>query len=46
VPDPVWDEATKHYDEQGLAAIVMMISVTNLFNRLNATTRQQAGVWG
>lgn len=46
VPDPVWDEAAKHYDEQGLAAIVMMIGLTNLFNRLNATTRQQAGVWG
>ncbi|MFE9258766.1 carboxymuconolactone decarboxylase family protein [Streptomyces sp. NPDC006879] len=43
VPDEVWDEAAKHYDEQGLAALTMMIGVTNLFNRLNATTRQVAG---
>ena len=28
----------------GLAAL--MIAVTNLFNRLNATTRQVAGAWG
>jgi hypothetical protein len=24
---------------------VLMIAVTNLFNRLNATTRQVAGAW-
>ena len=38
VPDEVWDEAAKHYDEQALAALILMIGVTNLFNRLNATT--------
>ncbi|MEV5276214.1 MULTISPECIES: carboxymuconolactone decarboxylase family protein [unclassified Streptomyces] len=43
VPDEVWDEAARHYDEKQLAAIVLMIGVTNLFNRLNATTRQVAG---
>ncbi|MGI8687139.1 MAG: carboxymuconolactone decarboxylase family protein [Thermomicrobiales bacterium] len=46
VPDAIWDEATRHYDEQGLAAIVLMIATTNLFNRLNVTTRQVAGAWG
>jgi AhpD family alkylhydroperoxidase len=46
VPDDVWDEATKHFDEQGLAALVLYIATTNLFNRLNATTRQIAGSWG
>jgi AhpD family alkylhydroperoxidase len=46
VPDEVWDEAARHYDEQGLAALTLMIAVTNLFNRLNATTRQVAGAWG
>ncbi len=46
VPDAIWDEATRHYDEQGLAAIVLMIATTNLFNRLNVTTRQVAGDWG
>ncbi len=46
VPDAIWDEATRHYNEQGLAAIVLMIATTNLFNRLNVTTRQVAGAWG
>jgi AhpD family alkylhydroperoxidase len=43
VPDAIWDEAAKHYDERGLASLVLMIGMTNLFNRLNATTRQVAG---
>ena len=43
VPDSIWDEAARHYDEHGLAALILMIATTNLFNRLNATTRQVAG---
>jgi len=43
VPDSIWDEAARHYDENGLAALVLMIATTNLFNRLNASTRQVAG---
>ncbi len=46
VPDDVWDEATKHFDERGMAALVLYIATTNLFNRLNAATRQTAGIWG
>ncbi len=46
IPDAIWDEATRHYDEQGLAALILSIATTNLFNRLNATTRQVAGAWG
>lgn len=46
VPDEVWDEAAKHYDERGLATLVLYIGTTNLFNRLNASTRQVAGSWG
>ena len=45
VPDEVWNAAAAHYGEQELAALVLMIAVTNLFNRLNATTRQVAGAW-
>jgi AhpD family alkylhydroperoxidase len=45
VPDGIWDDAADHYDEKELAAIILMIAVTNLFNRLNATTRQIAGAW-
>jgi AhpD family alkylhydroperoxidase len=43
VPDAIWDEVARHYDEKGLAALILMIATTNLFNRLNATTRQLAG---
>jgi AhpD family alkylhydroperoxidase len=46
VSDEVWDEAAKHYDERGLAALVLNIATTNLFNRLNVSTRQAAGSWG
>lgn len=46
VDDEVWDAAATHFDEKQLAALVLMIGVTNLFNRLNATTRQIAGAWG
>ena len=45
VPDDVWDDATDHYDEQALAALVLAIATVNLWNRLNATTRQVAGAW-
>ncbi len=43
VPDEIWEEATRHYDEKGLAAIILMIALTNLFNRVNVTIRQGAG---
>lgn len=46
VGDEVWDAAATHFDDKQLAALVLMIGVTNLFNRLNATTRQIAGAWG
>jgi AhpD family alkylhydroperoxidase len=43
VSDAVWEDAADHFTESQLAAIVLMIGVVNLFNRLNATTRQIAG---
>jgi AhpD family alkylhydroperoxidase len=46
VPDEIWDAAARHYDERGLAALILMIATTNFFNRLNVSTRQQAGAWG
>jgi AhpD family alkylhydroperoxidase len=45
VPDPVWDAAADHYDEKALAALVLMIGVSNFFNRVNVTIRQPAGTW-
>ncbi|WP_326558513.1 carboxymuconolactone decarboxylase family protein [Micromonospora sp. NBC_01796] len=46
VPDEVWDEAAKHYDEQQLAALVITIASINTWNRLNAATRAVAGSLG
>ena len=43
VPDAIWDEAARYYDEKELATVILMIATTNLFNRLNATTKQVAG---
>jgi len=45
VPDAIWDEAARHYDETGLAALLLEISITNIYNRFNVTTRQVAGSW-
>lgn len=45
VPDEVWDEAAAQYDEQALASLVLSIALINVWNRLNAATRQVAGVW-
>jgi AhpD family alkylhydroperoxidase len=45
VPDAVWDEAARHYDEAGLASLLLAIAGINVWNRLNAATRQPAGVW-
>ena len=45
VSDEVWDAAADHFDEQQLASILLMIAVTNMFNRLNAPVRQPAGSW-
>ena len=42
VSDEIWADAAKHFDDAQLAAIVLWIAVTNLFNRINATTRQMA----
>jgi alkylhydroperoxidase family enzyme len=46
VPDAVWEEAPRRYDESALAALILSIATTNVFNRLNVTTRQVAGAWG
>jgi alkylhydroperoxidase family enzyme len=43
VPDEVWAEAAKHYDEAALAALLLSISAINVWNRLNVSTRQVAG---
>ena len=45
VPDAIWNEAARHYDERRLATLVLWISLTNVWNRINVATRQVAGSW-
>lgn len=45
VPDEIWDEAARHYDEQALAALILWIATTNVFNRLNVSTHQPPVSW-
>ena len=45
MPDPVWAEAARHYDEKGLAALILAIANINVWNRLNAAVGQIAGEW-
>lgn len=45
VPDEIWREASRHYSENVLAAIVLSIATINLWNRLNVATRQVTGPW-
>jgi len=42
VPDEIWNEAARHYDERGLASLLIAIGVINVWNRLNVATRQVA----
>ncbi|HEV2273684.1 MAG TPA: carboxymuconolactone decarboxylase family protein [Acidobacteriaceae bacterium] len=45
VPDDVWDEAARHFDEPALAVLTLSIALINVWNRLNVATRQVAGEW-
>lgn len=45
VPDDVWNDAAKNFDEPALAALVVTIASINLWNRLNIVTGQIAGEW-
>jgi AhpD family alkylhydroperoxidase len=43
VPDEIWEEAARHYNEQELGAMVIGIGLVNLWNRVNVSTRQVPG---
>jgi len=45
VPDDVWAEAARHYDERQLAALVFEIAMINLWNRLNIMVKAPVGAW-
>ncbi|WBC07549.1 carboxymuconolactone decarboxylase family protein [Micromonospora sp. WMMA1947] len=43
VTDQVWDAAAEHFSEEELNAIILEIAMTNFFNRINHSIREQAG---
>ena len=45
IPEGVWEEAARHYDESALAGLVVAIAAINAWNRVNAATRQVTGNW-
>jgi AhpD family alkylhydroperoxidase len=45
IPDEVWEQAARHYDESELAGLVVAIAAINAWNRINAVTRQITGEW-
>jgi AhpD family alkylhydroperoxidase len=47
VTDEIWAAAAKHFDEKQLRALVLMVALSNFFNRINTTLRVPAGTrWG
>lgn len=45
VPDEIWNEADKHFDERELATLLLAIASINVWNRLNVAIRAPVGVW-
>ena len=45
VPDEVWDEAARHYDEAQLAGLVLSIAAINTWNRLSIAFRAEPGTY-
>ena len=45
VPDAIWNEAEKQFDQTELASLILAIATINVWNRLNVAVRQPAGVW-
>jgi AhpD family alkylhydroperoxidase len=43
VTDDAWANAIRHYDEDQLTALVLLIALINAYNRMNVITRQPAG---
>ena len=43
VTDDIWAEAARHYDDKQLRALVLMVALSNFFNRINTTLRIPAG---
>jgi len=45
IPEDVYEEVSKHYDDDGLAVLVVAISQINAWNRMNVISGQVTGEW-
>jgi AhpD family alkylhydroperoxidase len=45
IPEEVYEEVSKHYDDKGLAVLVVAITQINAWNRLNVISGQVTGEW-
>ena len=43
VPEAVWENAAKYYDEEQLMALVGLVAIINTYNRMNVMLRVPAG---
>lgn len=43
VSDELWERLRAHFTEEQLSALILVIGVTNMFNRINAVVREPAG---
>jgi AhpD family alkylhydroperoxidase len=43
VTDEAWANAAQHYDDEQLGALVSLIALINVYNRMNVIIRQPAG---
>jgi AhpD family alkylhydroperoxidase len=45
VPDAIFEDAARHFDQRTLAALIIAIANINVWNRLNVAVRQPVGDW-
>jgi AhpD family alkylhydroperoxidase len=45
VDEYLWDRVTEHFDEAQVSALLLMIGMTNMFNRLNAAIKEPADAY-
>jgi alkylhydroperoxidase family enzyme len=43
VTDEAWENAVKHFDDEQLLALVVVIALINAYNRMNVIIQQPAG---
>jgi AhpD family alkylhydroperoxidase len=43
IPDAIWDDLVKHYDERQRATLILWIATSNLFNTINNIIKDPAG---